>query len=76
MTWRKFWKLSEQYFDRFYTVATVIMVLDVLNGIPIRVGWVFGLIILAAIGGMFCAVCGATCEPEIQATGTGFGPPT
>lgn len=64
MTWLRFWRIGEKYCDRFYTVGLAIMVIDVLNSVPIRMGAVIGCIVVATGGGIFCTVFAYACTPD------------
>jgi hypothetical protein len=66
MTWEKFWTICENHFDRFYTIAAVILALDMMNGTPLHLVAAFGCMAVAFIGGLTSAACALLSKESIN----------
>lgn len=66
MTWFKFWKAGERYFDRFYCTSVTLWVLKV--GGYLSVPWT-PVIVCSGVAFVGCVICGtiaSTIEPNPQ----------
>lgn len=58
----KFWRLCEQYFDRFYTASTTLGILKVGGYLSLPWTPVFVCIAVGAVGGTICGSIAAVAE--------------
>lgn len=64
MTWYKFWKAGERYFDRFYTVGNTLMVLKIGGYLSLSWTAVFACLLTAFIGDVICGSIANGIEPH------------